>query len=235
MTKNLTNVVYIKQNRVLTDSRHLAEVFGKQHFHVLRTIEEQLKEIPEEFNASNFGLVDFLDAKGEKRPMYELTYDAFNLIAMSFTGKKALFYKVEYIKEFNRRGEELEKRGLPTYSTEELLEMSLAEIKKVKAELNVANTKITTMHDNVATIADIHLKPMAVWIREFPTLYKKGMELQTRNRSSLGPAACLTLYVKRILGIEPLQRKLKKGINTACQYDRATILKLIKLIEEGEN
>jgi Rha family phage regulatory protein len=229
-----SNVVYVKQNRVLTDSRHLAEVFGKQHFHVLRTIEEQLKEMPEEFSASNFGLVDFLDAKGEKRPMYELTYDAFTLIAMGFTGKKASAYKIEYIQEFNRMRDELDKRGLETYTDLELLMRALTRLEVEKARANKAEETIITNQENASQFAQENLKPMSLWMKEFPILQKKGIDLlkQCKPFSKMTEAGCLTLLVKKAFEVVPLQKRVKNGNLTACQYDRATILKLITLIEE---
>lgn len=54
------------KDRALVDSRFVAAEFGKQHQHVLRDIENL--DCSPEFNQSNFGRVDYLDAKGEKRP-----------------------------------------------------------------------------------------------------------------------------------------------------------------------
>ena len=99
----------------MASSLNIANVFEKEHFHVLRDIENLLKDIPEDFIATNFGLVEYTDAKGEKRPMYNLTRDAFTLLAMGFTGKKAMRFKVLYIETFNAMEkallEQAKKRG----------------------------------------------------------------------------------------------------------------------------
>ncbi len=55
-----------------------------------------------EFAERNFTLIDYTDAKGEARPEYLLTRDGFTLLAMGFTGTKALQFKVAYINAFNR-------------------------------------------------------------------------------------------------------------------------------------
>lgn len=100
----------------VTTSRAVAEHFGKRHDHVLRDIERIRKELDDpaadstapnlgaltEFNRLNFEPVEYLDAKGETRPMYILTRDAFTLLAMGFTGSRALAFKVAYINAFNR-------------------------------------------------------------------------------------------------------------------------------------
>lgn len=91
----------------VTTSRALADHFGKQHKDVLRAIENTIDQLDETeegkaFNRRNFAPVNYLDAKGETRPMYILTRDAFTLLAMGFTGSRALAFKVAYINAFNR-------------------------------------------------------------------------------------------------------------------------------------
>lgn len=85
----------------MATSLDVAEKFGKKHQHVLEAIRKLIEELPEDFTASNFRPVEYTDSKGEKRPMYHLTRDAFSLLAMGFTGKKALAWKVKYIEAFN--------------------------------------------------------------------------------------------------------------------------------------
>ena len=55
-----------------------------------------------EFATQNFLLTEYKDGKGELRPEYLLTRDGFTLLAMGFTGAKALTFKVAYINAFNR-------------------------------------------------------------------------------------------------------------------------------------
>lgn len=66
-------------------------MFEKKHFHIIRDIESL--ECSKEFNESNFGLVEYRDAKGEMRPEYLITRDGFTLLVMGFTGEKAMQWK----------------------------------------------------------------------------------------------------------------------------------------------
>lgn len=93
-----------------TTSRVVAEKFGKMHKNVLRDIEKLAGDVPEEFNRLNFEPVDYLDAKGEARPEYQMTRDGFTLLAMGFTGKAAMEWKVRFIEAFNLMEAELAAR-----------------------------------------------------------------------------------------------------------------------------
>lgn len=91
----------------VTTSRALADHFGKLHKNVLRDIEstiDQLNQTEEgkAFTRLNFEPSRYLDSTGRELPMYLLTRDAFTLLAMGFTGSRALAFKVAYINAFNR-------------------------------------------------------------------------------------------------------------------------------------
>jgi Rha family phage regulatory protein len=91
----------INQNgKLVTSSRMIADKFKKQHAHVLRAI--QNLDCSKEFNQSNFGLVEYLDNKGEKRPEYIISRDGFSFLVMGFTGKESAKFKEEFITAFNK-------------------------------------------------------------------------------------------------------------------------------------
>lgn len=96
-----------RDGKPVTTSRAVAEQFGKQHKNVIRDIENLRATLDETengkaFNRLNFEPVTLPDAKGESRPAYLLTRDGFTLLAMGFTGAKAVQFKVAYINAFNR-------------------------------------------------------------------------------------------------------------------------------------
>ena len=117
---NGTNFGAVAQNLVMqnewgaiiTTTLRIAELFEKRHFHIIRDIEKLKQQLPKEFNESNLGRVDYTDAKGEKRPTYTLTRDAFSLLVMGFTGEKALQWKLKYIEAFNSMERELQAKRL---------------------------------------------------------------------------------------------------------------------------
>ena len=102
----------LRQEKVLVSSRVIAERFRKDHADVLKRIhgydrgEKHINGILDDFEPSVNTLGYFIpseykDAKGESRTEYLLTRDGFSLLAMGFTGKEALSWKIKYIKAFN--------------------------------------------------------------------------------------------------------------------------------------
>ena len=67
----IDDAVFIQDQQVKTTSLKVAEIFNKQHKDVLRKLESL--ECSSDFNERNFTLVKYKDAKGENRPMYEMT------------------------------------------------------------------------------------------------------------------------------------------------------------------
>lgn len=97
---DIGNAVEVINNKVLTTSKKLAERFDKRHDHILRDITNIAKDLPE------FGEMFFEtrlpDIYGRLQPAYYINKDGFSLLAMGFTGKKAIQWKVAYLKTFNR-------------------------------------------------------------------------------------------------------------------------------------
>ena len=96
-----------------TSSQLVAETFGKRHDNVLRDIAKLCEQLPEKFRLLNFEEANYLNSQGISRPMYLLTRDAFTLLAMGYTGKEAMAFKVKYIEAFNAMEEELKKQEAP--------------------------------------------------------------------------------------------------------------------------
>lgn len=97
------DLVEIENGQPVTTSLKIAELFGKNHYHVIRDIQDKiLPNVSDDFNQSNFGLSDYRDGKGQYRPMYYLTRDGFTMVAMGYTGPKAMQFKEAYINEFNK-------------------------------------------------------------------------------------------------------------------------------------
>lgn len=112
-------------NQPVTASRKVAEVFEKNHAHVLRDIQNLIDQVmksddfsqsksgladSEKFLLENFFRVSYKDRQGKQRTEYKLTKDAFAMIVMGYTGAKAIAFKVAYIQRFNEMEQQLSQR-----------------------------------------------------------------------------------------------------------------------------
>lgn len=100
------NLVEIKNDQPVTTSLQVAEVFEKQHKHVLEAIDELIKGVAE--NSADLFMEDTYIHPQNKQSYRQIimTKKGWTLLAMGFTGSKATKFKLDYINAF----EEMEKR-----------------------------------------------------------------------------------------------------------------------------
>lgn len=130
----LVNAVELKDGKAVTTSLKIAEVFGKPHKNVLKAIREL--ECPKEFSGLNFEPAEYTDAQGKPRPMYFVTRDGFTLLAMGFTGARAMHFKVSYIEAFNAMERTIKESTVSELPTPEVLMATLCTEmdRRIKAE-----------------------------------------------------------------------------------------------------
>lgn len=100
----MKQLVVINNNQIVVSSKDLAEHFGKAHKDVLENIRNILLA---ENSANEFFHEESYSYNGRILPMYLMNRDGFSLLAMGFTGKKALQWKLKYIEAFNEMEETL--------------------------------------------------------------------------------------------------------------------------------
>lgn len=106
------NLVEIKNNQPVTTSLQVAEVFEKEHKVVLKAIDELKEGV-----AQNYANLFYEDTyihhqnKQEYRQMI-MNRDGFTLLAMGFTGSKALKFKLDYINAFNKMENQIKSHQL---------------------------------------------------------------------------------------------------------------------------
>ena len=94
-----------------TLSTQVAEYFGKNHQHVTRDIRNLIEKCPD-LGVSNFGQTTYKDSQGKQQPCYRMDRKGFVLLAMGFTGEKALQFKIAYIDAFDRMEAIIQKKAI---------------------------------------------------------------------------------------------------------------------------
>lgn len=136
-------VLSMQSGEPVASSRQIAENFEKRHDHVMRDIDAIKKDVP------NFGEMFFEttapDSYGREQRAYLMNRDGFTLLAMGFTGKAALEWKLKYIAAFNEMEKKLTEQ--PQLTRSQLLATALIaahkelEEKDKRIELLTADTE----------------------------------------------------------------------------------------------
>ena len=101
----MNDIILSTQNgEPVASSRDVAKRFGKEHKHVLAAIRQILVA---ENSATKFFHETTFEYRGQKFPEYLMNRDGFSLLAMGFTGKEAVQWKLKYIEAFNQMEKQL--------------------------------------------------------------------------------------------------------------------------------
>lgn len=103
MNEMTSPIVRQRGGTLFVTSLDVAEKFGKRHDNVLKAIRAIIAESDALKNESvkPFGLLNFkessyLNDQSKRQPMFEMTRSGFSVLAMGFTGKRALEWKIKY-------------------------------------------------------------------------------------------------------------------------------------------
>lgn len=132
MELNLIN----KNNQFLADSREVAEMVGKPHNDLMKSIRTYIEYLGQgSFSHSDFFIEStYLNTQNKEQPCYLITRKGCDMVANKMTGEKGVLFTAVYVTKF----EEMEKQQKPT-CIEDVLIQSLQEMKDMRQQLNEVN------------------------------------------------------------------------------------------------
>lgn len=150
MTKKLTvmNELVFKgaNDQAITNSLLVAEKFGKNHRDVLEVIRELVKGCAENSADPMFEETTYVNSQNKQEyPMFIMNRDGFTLLAMGFTGKKALAFKMDFINAFNKMESMLKSDDYILMRSQQILQkrMEMAERRVKQLESDNASKQAT--------------------------------------------------------------------------------------------
>lgn len=191
---NELGIMHNKQ--AVTTSLRVAEVFGKDHKHVLETI----SNLAAEKSAAKFFAEATYDNRGKQYPMYYMNRDGFTLLAMGFTGKRALQFKISYINAFNSMETQIKTGYVIPGSYAEALKLAASQaeqIEDMKPKALFADA-VATSHTSILigdlaklirqNGVDIGQNRLFAWLREHGYLIGSGdrRNMPTQRAMDLG-------------------------------------------------
>ncbi|MEH7667656.1 Rha family transcriptional regulator [Bacillus sp. JJ689] len=138
----MTNELSVNRQEVnYIDSLEVAEMTGKRHADLLRTIDgysEVFLTNGKVRSLDYFVTAKYLDLKGESRRKYLLTRKGCELVANKMTGEKGILFTVAYIDRFHEMEKAVQQPALPTTYKEALLQLveQVEATEKLQAQLD---------------------------------------------------------------------------------------------------
>lgn len=150
---------------IVVTSREVAANFEKEHKNVIRSIEGLMTEIKPAQNCAGYFIgTEYKDSKGEMRKEYLLTRDGFTLLAMGFTGAKAIEWKLKYIDAFNNMEQAL-RNSRKMLSPKEQLKLQLQILEEQDRKIEDVKEKVISLEDNMP-LFNVECKELQALVRK---------------------------------------------------------------------
>jgi Rha family phage regulatory protein len=199
----MNDLVFTRKDEAVTDSLIVAEYFQKRHDRVLRAIENLLEGLPKN-GVSYFIKSSYTDASGKSNLMYLMNRDGFSLLAMGFTGRRALQWKLKYIEAFNamekalteRKNEEYinaRKNGILTRKSETDMLKKLVEYAESQGSTH-ANMLYVTYTKLVNKLVGVKTRADANTMQLMDLMYLERIVLDTVNEGIANGADYHEIY-----------------------------------------
>ena len=233
----MNDLVFKGQNdQVITTSLKVAEKFKKEHRNVLKSI-RKLMTAKNVAVAKMFDEQMYVNDQGKEQPMFYMNRDGFTLLAMGFTGDKAIDFKVEYINAFNRMEEELKSQQTKQLSAAESLLQSVQLLVAHERQLEILEHNQKNMQGALRSLSD------RVYSMQFETdMVKQKINNEidrytvigycsahnipmTRKEASIIGGACSRMCKKRKIFVESIADPRFGKVNT---YPSELIAEAIK-------
>lgn len=156
------------EGQPLTNSVLVAEKFDRRHDNVYQAVGKLLITCPEKLGHL-FVESSYVDIQGKDRPMYIMNRDGFTLLAMGFTGKKALQFKLDYIEAFNKMERVTRQPQALSMSVDatvlkqlvETTQVMVAQISQMQSELTRQRELLTipTLQNPLISIGEQRISP----------------------------------------------------------------------------
>lgn len=134
----MNELVTSREQYAVTTSLRVAEAFEKEHKHVMESIQNLMAEksaVKKMFVESTY-----VNSRNREYPMYYINRDGFTLLAMGFTGKKAMSFKLKFIDAFNEMENYIQSQQQPIGNLELALRVALentTQIKEIQTDVNM--------------------------------------------------------------------------------------------------
>lgn len=163
-----------KNGKIYVDSRQVAEMIGKRHADLMRSIDGYIKILANAKLRSLdfFDMSSYLDNQGKLRPCYNLTRKGCDMVANKLTGEKGVLFTAEYVTRFDEMEKQLAQQPKPMNQLE-ILAQSVKILQEQEQKLAEHDTRIEKIENNVNEIKELEKMNVSNWRLYFGTITRK--------------------------------------------------------------
>lgn len=226
----MERLVVMKDRQAVTSSLQVAETFEKQHKHVLEAIDDLVGVVE---NSADLFYEDVYIHPQNKQKYRQIIMnrDGWTLLAMGFTGKKAIQFKLKYIEAFNEMENQI-KRELDTSELSPELQMFNGLFKAI-ANQEIATKKLESKVDGISEIVALNTTD---WRKDSRHLVNKMAQSQGGFGAYSEIQANIYKEVERRAGCNLKQRVVNKRRRMAdegvCKSKRRNLNNLDVIAED---
>ena len=211
----MKELVVIENEQVVTTSLQVAEVFNKQHKHVLEAIDDLIGVVE---NSADLFYEDTYIHPQNKQEYRQIIMNkkGWILIAMGFTGKKAAQFKLDYINAFDEM-EKMLKDSQPKLPTDpmEILQLTFDAQKQTNERVEVLEEDVKEIKEN-QLISTEDKNSLDRMIRRKVAIICKEQHLEQKAKSLL--FSDIGKSIKELFGVPHRGRIKDKDFQAAVDF-----------------
>ena len=151
----MKDLVIMKEQQAVTTSLQVAQSFDKKHKHVLEAIESIKRSAENSANVEEVSEFERMFVDGEEPDLYGrprrvvfMNRDGFTLLAMGFTGKSAMQFKLQYIRAFNQMENHINQHQQIPDTPRGLALLALAANEEASERIDGIDERLTDIEEN---------------------------------------------------------------------------------------
>ncbi|WP_459471332.1 Rha family transcriptional regulator [Pediococcus pentosaceus] len=215
----MNELVTMKDQQAVTTSLQVAEVFGKNHKHVLDAIQNKIDSAENSAQYdSMFAQGEYKDKSGKRNKMYYMNRDGFTFIAFGFTGKKADEFKLKYIEAFNNMEEVIKEERIQLPSDPmKVLELIFEANKNTDKKVERIDKDVKYLKDNQRIdSAEYSYISKKVSKKVYEYIDMHGLTLTAPQRSKLFKD--ISRGINEVTGVKTRSQLRQKDFDTADEF-----------------
>lgn len=146
-----------ENGKIYVDSRQVAEMIGKRHADLMRSIDGYIKILANAKLRSLdfFDMSSYLDNQGKLRPCYKLTRKGCDMVANKLTGEKGVLFTAEYVTRFEQMEKQLLMQQQKPLTQLDILEQSIKLMKEQQKRLEEHDNRLAKVENNIQQIKEL--------------------------------------------------------------------------------